>query len=79
MIRIKYSIRAFIKKDTGKKIAQLRENVSALIHEPLCFQSVSFGQRYSFQKPHPKFGVIALLQTRCQFMLQPLNTKNHLA
>ena len=29
--------------------------------------------------PHPKFGVIALLQTRCQDMRQPLNTKNHLA
>ena len=31
------------------------------------------------KEPHPKFGVIALLQTRCQDMLQPLNTKNHLA
>ena len=35
-------------------------------------------EKYKY-KPHPKFGVIALLQTRCQFMRQPLNTKNHLA
>ena len=33
-----------------KKVAQLGEYVSTLVHKSLCFQTVSLLQRYSFQK-----------------------------